>query len=99
MGVDFLDFQFRIERRFGLKIESADWKALGEFCLKDTKGKWCDITAGDLHHWVITLCQKRGMKVPHSSWNRVKLEIAKVCGISPREIRRDTRVKEELGFI
>lgn len=95
MGVDLLDFTFRIEKRFGIKIRRDDDRILDVFWMSRVPR---DVTAGEMHEWVVKLCQARGKKVPCSSWNRVRLELAKVVGKSPHSIHRDTLVKRDLGF-
>jgi hypothetical protein len=95
MGIDLLDFSFRIEKRFGIKINREDYRALEPSWMSR---KPIDLTAGEMHDWVVTLCEARGIQVPHSSWNRVRLELAKVVGKPPQIIRRETLVKRDLGF-
>jgi hypothetical protein len=90
--MDFLDFMFRIEKRFGIKIERGDLRMLE----KDRRP--FDVTAGELYEWVVKVCETRGVKAPHSSWNGVRLELAKVVGKSPWIIHRETWVFRELGF-
>jgi hypothetical protein len=91
MGVDFLDFEFRIEKSLGLKFERWDTDRLPQRAP-------FDITVGELHAWVVALCNERGVTVPPSSWHRVQLELAKVVGKSPRLIRPETLIKRDLGF-
>ena len=95
MGMDFLDFSFRIEKRFGLKIHREDSRMLDAAW---TSRKPYDITAAELHEWVVKLLKARRLAVPHSSWNRVRLELAKVVGKPPQAINRDTLVVRDLGF-
>lgn len=95
MGVDLLDFSFRIEKRFGIKINRDDYRLL--------EPSWTgreppDMTAGELQDWVLTLCEARGVKAPHGSWNRVRLELAKLLGKPPQIIQRETLVGRDLGF-
>lgn len=99
MGVDLLDFTFRIERRFGIKTNRDDYRLLDEWALqRRPESKPHDLTAGELHDWVVKLCEARGVKVPHSSWNGVKLELAKVVGKPPQVIHRETLIVRDLGF-
>jgi hypothetical protein len=95
VGVDLLDFTFRIEKRFGFKTDREDIRMLDPLW---TNRKPADVTAGELHQWIVKLCEARGMTVPYSSWNGVRLELARVVGKSPRIIHRDTWVIRELGF-
>jgi hypothetical protein len=95
MGIDLLDFTFRIEKRFGIKTNRDDFRTLEPSLLSR---KPPDMTAGELHDWVVKLCEARGVKVPYSSWNRVKIELAKVVSKSPQIIHRDTLVVRALGF-
>ena len=91
MGVDMLDFSFRIEKSFGIKIVKTDYDRLPK---RFAPG----ITAGDLHDWVVSLCKDRGMAVPWSSWTRVRIELAKTVGKPPQIIHRGTYIVGELGF-
>ena len=52
----------------------------------------------ELHDWVVKLCEARGVRVPHSSWTRVKLELARTVGKRPQIIHRDTLIVRDLGF-
>lgn len=92
MGLDLLDLTFRLEKAFGIKVAQAD-------LLKLESGRFpWDVTAGELHLWVVQICNERGVKFPPSSWNRVRLELAKVVGKPPQVIRRETLVVRDLGF-
>ena len=91
MGMDFLDFTFRVERSFGIKIARTDYDRL-------PRRKPFDMTAGEMHDWVVQICKDRGVKVPPSSWNRVRIVLMDVTGASPSEIRRSSWVVRELGF-
>ena len=48
-----------------------------------------DATAGELHDWVVRLCEAKGVKVPHSSWNRVASEFAKASQVTKDYPPRD----------
>ncbi|MDB5325759.1 MAG: hypothetical protein JWM57_1328 [Phycisphaerales bacterium] len=92
MGLDLLDFTFRIEKSFHVKLDLRDaWDRLP----RRTPPDW---TAGELHDWVMHLCSERGAAVPPSSWHRVQLVLVDVTGKSPKLIRRGTFVIRELGF-
>ena len=99
MGLDLLDFTFRIERRFGIKTNRDDYRILEQWATQHRPHlKPHDLSAGELHDWVVKLCEARSVKVPHSSWNGVKLELAKVVGKPPQIINRETLVRRDLGF-
>ena len=100
MGIDMLDFTFRIEKRFGIKTNPRDdYRILEQWAVERRPHmKPYDLTAGELHDWVVKLCEARGVKVPRSSWNRVRLELAKVVGKPPQIIHRETMVVRDLGF-
>jgi hypothetical protein len=100
VGIDLLDFAFRIEKQFGIKVERDDYRILEQWA-SERRGHLkppYDIAAGELHDWVVKLCEARGVKVPYSSWNRVKLELAKVVRKPPQIIHRETLVIRDLGF-
>jgi hypothetical protein len=95
MGMDLLDFTFRIEKSFGLNIGQVDIDRL----IRDLPDRSpLDATVGELHNWVKQLCMERGIRLPPSSWHRVQLEMAKVVGKSPRLVHRATFIKREHGF-
>jgi hypothetical protein len=99
MGVDMLDFTFRIEKSFGIKADRDDYRILdGWAAERRPQLKPHDLTAGELHDWVVTLCEARGVSVPRSSWNRVKLELARTVGKPPQIIHRNTLIVRDLGF-
>ncbi len=91
MGLDLLDFSLHIETSFGVKIGQSDYPKL-------VRSSTTDLTAGELHAWVVRLCNDRGIPVPPSSWNRVKLALARVTNKSPRIIHPNTWIMKELGF-
>lgn len=91
MGLDLLDFSFRIEKSLGLKIGRWDGERL-------PKREPFDVTAGELHAWVVQLCNERGVPVRPSSWHRVQIALAKTVGKSPHLITLDTLIKRDLGF-
>ena len=95
MGVDFLDLTFQIEKRFSIKTNRDDVRLI-EPCWLSRKPP--DITAGELHDWVLKLCHARNVNVPHSSWNRVRLALATTVGKPPQIIHRDTLIRRDLGF-
>ena len=92
MGMDLLDLTFRLEKSFGFKTTTDDFRTLDS-----GRHPW-GVTAGELHLWVVQLCNDRGVKVPPSSWNRVRLELAKVAGKPPQIIRREALIVRDLGF-
>jgi hypothetical protein len=91
MGLDLLDFTFRVEKSFGIKIARADYDQL-------PKRNPFEATAGELHDWIVQLCSKQGVNVPWSSWNRVRKVLVDVTGKSPKLIHRNTNIVDELGF-
>jgi hypothetical protein len=93
--MDLLDFIVRIEKRLGFKIDRADVGMLDPLW---AGRKPPDVTAGELHQWVVKLLEARAVAVPHSSWNAVRLELAKVLCKPPQIIRRDTFLVRDLGF-
>lgn len=89
MGVDMLDFTFRIEKRFEIKINRDDYRIVEEWATeRRPKSRPHDLTAGELHDWVVKLCEARGIIVPYSSWNRVKVELSKTVGKRPQVVHR-----------
>ena len=99
LGLDYLDLTFRIEKRFGIKINRDDHRTLEQWAVERRPHmKPHDLSAGEVHDWVVKLCEDRGVKVPHSSWNRVKLELARIVGKPPQNIRRETLVVRDLRF-
>ncbi len=91
MGLDFLDFTLRVEKQFNIKIARGD-------SLRLPQRRPSDITAGELHDWLVAILRQRGVAVPFSSWNRVRLILADIVGKPPQIIRRATFIVKELGF-
>jgi hypothetical protein len=92
VGMDLLDFTFRIEKSFGIKIGQNDVNVLANGRTKE------QLTAGDLHSWIVGMCSDQKVSVPHSSWSRVRLELARVVGKSPNLIHANTLIVRDLGF-
>lgn len=91
MGMDLLEFTFRVEKAFGIIVPRAAYDRL-------PKRNPFEATAGELHDWVAELCAGQGVRLPPSSWNRLKMVLVDVTGKSPKLIRRDTCVVRDLGF-
>jgi hypothetical protein len=91
MGLDFVEMSIELETLFGVPIEAEDmepvWAAGGGDC-----------TAKDLHDLVVRKCQASGVTVPRSSWNRVRLAMARAIGVSPYKIKPETLLKRDLQF-
>lgn len=87
MGMDLLDFTFRIEKAFSINVSRHAY---------DRLPKRIPFEATD--DWVAQLCKEQGVELPPSSWNRVKRVLVDVTGKSPKLIRRDTWIVKELGF-
>ena len=90
MGIDALDFQFRIEKSFKMKLAREAWDRL-------PRRSPPDVTVGELHDMVVRACIETGVRVPPSSWTRVKLELARVLRKSPRLIHPHTLLARDLG--
>jgi len=91
MGFDLLDFTFRIEKAFQIKVPRQAYDRL-------PKRMPFEATAGEMHDWVAQMCAEQGVKLPPSSWNRVKKVLVDVTGTSPKLVRRDTWIVRDLGF-
>ena len=91
MGIEFLDLQFRLEKSFQTRLPKSWGKEAGD-------RRPSDITAGDVHAYVCRFLRQSGQPVPHSSWHRVKLCVARVDGTSPSEVKADTRLVKDLDF-
>ncbi|HEV2296232.1 MAG TPA: hypothetical protein VGR35_20475 [Tepidisphaeraceae bacterium] len=91
MGLDLLDFTFRIEKAFKIKVPRDAYDRL------PTRIPF-EATAGEMHDWIAQLCVEQGVAPPPSSWNRVKKVLVDVTGKSPKLIRRETWIVKELGF-
>ena len=91
MGFDLLDFTFRIEKAFQIKVPRQAYDRL-------PKRMPFEATAGEMHDWVAQMCAEQAVKLPPSSWNRVKKVLLDVTGTSPKLVRRDTWIVRDLGF-
>jgi hypothetical protein len=91
VGVDWLDIRFRLERRFDVRIEHADFDHL--------RGRSrADLTAGELFEVVCVRLRSAGRPVPPSAWNGVRLELAQALNVSPLGIRRGSWLAGDLGM-
>lgn len=92
VGMDDLDIVFRLERQFSVKLKLA---ALGpHFCRRTPP----DLSAGELHDWVVAQCVAQGKPVPHSSWRRVKVVLLDAIAARPSTVRRDSLLRADLGM-
>ena len=87
-----LDIVFRLERRFGVRLETADFDQLGR------KRNINEVTAGDLFDIVCCSLQAVGRPVPVNGWNGVRLELANSLSVSPLTIRRESLLVGDLGM-
>ena len=92
MGIEMLDIVFRLERRFGVRLEPSYFDYLREL------GR-TDITAGELFEAVGDRLRAVGRPVPANCWNGVRLELANVLLVSPLSIRRESRLHGDLGML
>jgi len=90
MGMDVLDISYRIEKRFGVRLEPPD---LVDACEANSY----DLTAGMLHEIVCEKCQREGLEIPTSSWTRIRLILAETLAKPVREIKRDAWLCRNLG--
>ena len=91
MGIDALDITFRLEKRFGIKTSRDDLKAF-------ENTDWSAFTAGFLHDLICEKLRQAKRPIPRSTWNGVRLDIARGIGISPLLIRREQRLIQDLGM-
>jgi hypothetical protein len=92
MGIDALDLCFRLEKHFGIRITAKDFEMLHA-----RPDAW-DPTAGEVHAWIVKLCATCNVRVPWSSWNRVRLALANVVRKPPQFIKRDTHLIRDSDF-
>lgn len=91
MGVDFLDFNFRLEKQFDIRLTSAIWT---EWFPSPRR----DITAGEVHESICKVLIAQGKPIPPSSWHRVKLCVARTAGKSPLLVNPQSLLRADLGF-
>lgn len=91
MGLDFLDFTFRAEKAFGVKMPIKTFERL-------PKRVPFDATAGEMLDLVVQLCNEQRVQVPWSSWNRIRKILVDVTGKSPKLIHRETWIVRDLDF-
>lgn len=99
MGIDFLDFSFRIEKRLGIKIRKQDTAELDRIVFAK-RGHLTppDVMAGELYDWIAGICRAQDVRVPHSCWNAIRIALAQTTGKPPQRIRRETMIARDLGF-
>lgn len=94
MGIDILDMSFRIEKEFGIRLSADQFTKIAI----PRENEFWDLCAGDLHNLICRELRARSKPVPFSSWNRVRLLLARVGSIDPRMITRESRLYRDLGF-
>jgi hypothetical protein len=91
VGVDWFDVRFRLERRFGVRIEYADFP-------DRTGGERADLTAGELYDVLCKRIRIARRPVPYGCWNGLRLDLADALNVSPLSIRREIRLSNDLGM-
>jgi hypothetical protein len=89
--MDFLDIVFRLERRYGVNLQREHF----EHVLTRMKA---ELTAGDLLEVVCGQLRCSGRPIPPSTWNGIRLEVARAFNISPFTIRRESKLVGDLGM-
>lgn len=91
MGMDFVDFFYRLEKLFGIRLEPEDlfdeWRQNGNDC-----------TAGRLHEIMCEKCRQKALPVPTSSWTRIRLAIARTLACPVKDVKREVWLRRDLGF-
>jgi hypothetical protein len=57
-----------------------------------------DLQAGRIHEVICRTLTEAGRMVPRSSWHRVQFCIAKTLSVSPKKVKPQSWLIEELGF-
>ncbi len=91
MGLDLVDTLYRLERRYGVRLRADDFKP---YFAKPAH----QLTAGELHSVLCDALARERKPVPVSSWNGVRRELAEVAVVSPFVIRRQSRLRDDLGI-
>ncbi len=92
MGIDFLDLQFRIERRIGITISPEDLNDLVEHRHPP------DFTAGALQFAIGARLSELGLPIPENLWEMICEDLGDVCGARPNSIKPSTWIIKDLGF-
>ena len=92
LASDDLELQMRVEKAFDVRWSRA------EFLPHSARHGQPDITAGQLHDWVVARIVAGGCRVPHGSWRRLRLALCEAGGGHPRTIRRDSRLNADLNL-
>jgi hypothetical protein len=91
LGLDFMDFVLEVEAYFGIRFQAEDLRPTWEL-----RGNDC--TVGELHDLICRKCIESGVKVPRSSWNRVRICIVKSAGVDFDEVKPAAWLRKDLGF-
>jgi hypothetical protein len=91
MGMDHLDFTFRLEKTFELKLPF-------ETVFAGYDAKTRDLTAGQVHENICRYLQSQGRTVPVSSWHRVQVCAAKASSKKIAQVKPQSRLIADLGF-
>jgi|GEM_PF-5963736 len=95
MGIDFLDLQFRLEKRFNIDFggrENTRWIEL--IMQRDPP----DITAGEMYAVVIEKLQEQGREIPANGWAMFCFEVSRCLGVDEGDIYSDSLLAQELGM-
>ena len=82
---------------FGFPVKVAGMAAADVPMPEKDRGRLYDLTAGQIHDRLCELMREQGKAVPYSSWHRVKKCLTDALGVSPKLIRRDSRLVQDLS--
>lgn len=92
MGVDFLDMTFRLEKSFGIqKLPISKF----EFVDND---RHRDSEAGKVLSFVCRILVEK-MRIPHSSWHRVQLCVARACDVPRIKVKPQSWLIKDLAVV
>lgn len=87
-GIDWIDILFRIESALDIEFHPADFR-------KFRRQTNDEITAGELFEIVEAKLAEVG-RPTYGAWGRMKIAIHEALNVSPRAVRRDSRLYADL---
>ncbi len=91
MGLQLLDIQFQLEKKFDIKISKEELVSLF------TERTPPDCSAGELHDFACRKVEATGRQVPVDSWNAVTRILGDSLTVRSRTIRKDSLLVADLG--
>lgn len=91
MGIDHLDLQFQLEKRFGVRFRRAEMFARARRRVPP------DTSVGELHEYVCRKLRRLGRPAPPDSWQAVREVVARTLSVKVDEVGEESLLVRDLG--